>query len=114
MDQCGLVKAVDRFGKSVVIAVADAADRWLDAGFSKALGVLDGHVLQSAVAVMDETTSVNGPLCVDGLFQRIQHEAGMRCLADAPTHNATGVDVDHEGDVDEHRPGPNICELRDP
>lgn len=45
MDHIGFVETVDRFGQSVVVAVADTADRWLDAGLGKALGVLDRHVL---------------------------------------------------------------------
>ena len=46
MDDLGLVEAVDRLGESVVVAVADAADRWLDAGLGQALGVLDRDVLR--------------------------------------------------------------------
>ena len=45
VDHLGFVETVDRFGQSVVVAVADTADRWLDAGLGKALGVLDRHVL---------------------------------------------------------------------
>ena len=45
-DHFGLVEAVDCLGQSVVVAVADAADRRLDPGFGKALGVLDRHVLR--------------------------------------------------------------------
>jgi hypothetical protein len=36
VDHLGFVETVDRFGQSVVVAVADTADRWLDAG----LGIL--------------------------------------------------------------------------
>src|SRR6476469_5676461 len=45
VNHLGLVEAVDRLGQSVVVAVADAADRWLYPGFGEALGVLDRHVL---------------------------------------------------------------------
>ena len=41
MDDLGLVEAVDGFGQGVVIAVADTADRRLDAGLGEALRVLD-------------------------------------------------------------------------
>jgi hypothetical protein len=41
MDHLGLVKTVDGFGECVVIAVADAADRRLDACLHQAFGVLD-------------------------------------------------------------------------
>ena len=32
MNDLGLVEAVDGFGEGIVVAVADAADRWLDTG----------------------------------------------------------------------------------
>ena len=57
MDHLGLVEAVDRLGQGVVVAVADAADRGLDAGLGQALGVADRDVLDAAVAVMDEAAA---------------------------------------------------------
>jgi len=45
VDQLGLEQAVDGFGEGVVVAVADAADRRLDAGLEQALGVADRDVL---------------------------------------------------------------------
>ncbi len=45
VDHLGFVEAVDRLGQSVVVAVADTADRRLDAGLGEALGVFDRHVL---------------------------------------------------------------------
>ena len=57
MDRVGLLKAIDRLGQSIVIAVVDAGHRRLDPGFGKALGVSYGHVLQFTVAVVDETAA---------------------------------------------------------
>jgi len=45
MDDLGLVEAVDGFGESIVVRVADATHRRLDAGLGQALGVSDGDVL---------------------------------------------------------------------
>jgi hypothetical protein len=45
MDDLGLVEPVDGLGERVVIAVADAADRGLDARFRQPLGVANGDVL---------------------------------------------------------------------
>ena len=45
VDQLGFVEAVDCFGERVAVAVSDAADRWLDAGLSQALGVFDRDIL---------------------------------------------------------------------
>jgi len=46
VDHLGSVEAVDRLGQSVVITVANAANRRLDPGLGKALGVLDRQVLR--------------------------------------------------------------------
>lgn len=92
-----------------------ASASWREgAGFSEAFGVLDGHVLRSAIAVMDKAALMNGASIVDSLLQRIQHKAGVRRPADAPAHNVTGVDVDHGGNGDETRPGSDICEVGNP
>lgn len=53
VDQLSLVKTIDSFGQSIVIAVTDAANRRLDPGFGQALGVLDREILAAAIAVMD-------------------------------------------------------------
>jgi hypothetical protein len=42
MDYLGLVETVDRLGESIVVAVADAADRGFDTGFRQALSVANG------------------------------------------------------------------------
>src|SRR5512147_1114931 len=44
VDDLGLEQAVDRFGESVVVAVADTADRRFDAGLGKAFSVFDRDV----------------------------------------------------------------------
>ena len=35
MDHLGLVKAIDRLGQTIVIAIADTADRWFDPGSAR-------------------------------------------------------------------------------
>ena len=49
VDDLGLVEAVDGLGQGVVVAVADAADRGLDAGLGQAFGVSDREILAAAV-----------------------------------------------------------------
>jgi len=39
MDHLSFVETVDRLGESIVIAIANSADRRLDASLSQALGV---------------------------------------------------------------------------
>jgi hypothetical protein len=69
LDHLGFIETVDRFGQSVVIAVADTADRWLDGGLGKALCVLDGHVLRPTVAIMDQATPKSRTAIVERLFE---------------------------------------------
>src|SRR5690606_24299151 len=78
VDHLSFVEAVDGFGESIIVGIADTADRRLDASFSQALGVLDGYVLTSSVAVVYEPAAMDRPSIVQGLLQRIEHEAGVR------------------------------------
>ena len=64
MDHLSFVEAVDRLGQSVVIAVADAADRRLDPGLGKPFGVADRDVLAAAIGVMDEAAAARRPACM--------------------------------------------------
>ena len=84
VDHLGLVKAIDRFGQSIVIAVADASDRWFNAGLGKALGVFDRDILAATIAVMDQPAAMNWPPVVQSLLEGIEHKAGMRSPADPP------------------------------
>jgi hypothetical protein len=48
---------------------------------------------------------------MESLLEGVEHEAGMRRAAGPPTDHAAGKDVDDEGDVDEARPGGDVCEV---
>src|SRR3954447_7027174 len=85
-------------------AVPDAANRRLDARRGKPLGVLDRDVLHTAITVMDQAAAPDGPALVQGLLQRVQHEAGVSRAGDTPTDDAPREDVDDEGDIDETGP----------
>ena len=68
MDHLGLVEAVDGLGQRVVVGIADAADGRFDPCFGEALGVADGNVLGSPVAMMNQPglsdrPAVWSPLC---------------------------------------------------
>ena len=49
MDDLGFVKAVDRFGESVVIGIANTANRRLNACLRQPFGILDRQVLDAAI-----------------------------------------------------------------
>jgi hypothetical protein len=70
-DHFGLEQPDDGLGEGVVEAVTDAADRWLEAGFSETLSVLDRDVLDAAVAGMDET-ALDGMAGVPGLLEGVK------------------------------------------
>ena len=76
MDHFGFVKAVDSFGESVILAVANATDRRFDSGFRQSFGIFDREILAAVLAkagirVMNETTFVHRPSVVNSLFQGI-------------------------------------------
>ena len=86
VDHLGLVKAIDRLGQSVVIAIADTADRRLDARFGEAFGILNRDVLAAAIGVVDETAAVRRSAIVEGLLERIETKpAWVVRLARQPT-----------------------------
>ncbi len=114
MNDLCLVEAVDRLGECADIAVTDAADGVLDAGLSQAFGLANAHILRAAIAIVHQAAAISGPSLVKGLLQRIQHEAGMSGPGHPPADDAAGIGVDHEGDVDEARPGADIGEVGQP
>jgi hypothetical protein len=78
MDDFCFEKSVDGFGQGVVIAVADAAHRRFDAGIGQSLGVANGQILGTAVAMINMTHSLRRSSVMDGLFHGIQHETSLR------------------------------------
>jgi hypothetical protein len=51
--------------------------------------------------VVDEATAADGPALVQGLVQRVQHEAGVSRAGDAPADDAPDKGVDDKGDIDD-------------
>ena len=74
MDHFGLVKAVDRLGQSVVVAVADAADRGLDPGLCQTFGIFDRQILAAVlniVAATNRQSRLSGQCGVDLLLKAL-------------------------------------------
>ena len=95
MNDLCFVKAIDGFGEGVVVAVADAADGWFDAGLRQSFGVFNGDVLAAPVAVVNKASAVDGSPFVQRLLQCIEHEAGMGGPTGAPSHDPAGISVDY-------------------
>lgn len=102
----GLEQAVDRLGKRVVVAVANAANRGLDACLGEAFGVFDRQIRAAAVAVVNPSHTLDRAPLMDSLFQGIEDRAmgtplvretmarpGMRGGADAPTDDLAGIRI---------------------
>jgi hypothetical protein len=114
MDDLGLVKTIDRFGESVVITVADTPDRRLDASFRQPFGIANGHILRSAVGMMNQPATMDGPPIMQCLVEGIENEARMGSPACSPTDDAASEGIDHERDVNEALPSGHIREIRKP
>ena len=59
-DHFGLVQPDHRLGEGVVVRVADAPDRRINAGVCQAVGVTDREILRAPVAVMEGERNVVG------------------------------------------------------
>jgi hypothetical protein len=68
--------AASRPRRGIVVAVPDAADRRLQTGLGEPLGVLDRDILDAAIAVVDQPVAANGTAFVEGLLERVEHQAG--------------------------------------
>src|SRR5215217_6645192 len=58
--------------------------------------------------------AAHGTTLVQGLLERIEHEAGLSGARHPPADNAPGIDIDHEGHVHEPRPGHDISKVGEP
>lgn len=117
-DALGLEQALHGLHERVVIRIADAADRGLDALQSQMLGVANRCVLSSRVAVTDQSTGRDRVPFTIALPlrdpQRSHHEIGAHARAGVPADNALGEHIHDERDIDQPGPGPHISEVGDP
>jgi hypothetical protein len=114
IDHLGFVKTVDGFSQGVVVAVADASHRRLDASFGQALGVFDRYVLAAPVAVMHEAATMDGPPIVQRLLQGIEDETRVRRATGTPSHDAAGEGVDDKRHINKALPSGHVGEVGDP
>src|SRR5687768_9915861 len=112
VDELRLVESDDGLGERVVVGIPYATHRGLRSRLGQALGVADGEVLASTVAVVDD--AVDSRARPDCLLQGIQDEIGAHGSGHAPADDAPREDVDHECGVDEARPGCHVGKVGDP
>jgi hypothetical protein len=94
MDDLCLVKTVDRFSESIIVAVANTSDGGLNARLRQSFGIANGHVLHTPIGMVDEPTAVDGSPIMKRLVQGIEDEARMSGPACPPTDNAASKGID--------------------
>src|SRR5262247_1811380 len=112
VNDLGLEQSDDRLGEGVVVRVADAADRRLDAGLLQALSVTNREILAAPVAMMNHAFRIG--TSPQRLLKRIQDQIRMHRAGDTPADDAARIHIDDESHVDEPRPGRDVCEIGDP
>lgn len=103
INDLGFLQPVDRLSQGVVVRVAGAVDRRLDAAFGKPLTVANRQVLGAAVAVVDQPIDIAAG--GERLLERIEHEVRLHRGAHPPANNHAREHIDHKGD--EHRTAPD-------
>ena len=96
--QIAVLQDAADLGQCVVITVAPASHRRLYAGLVQTLCVANADVLAAPIGMVRQGMGC-GLAFVQGLLQCIQHEVRLHTAADPPTHDATSVDVHHEGNA---------------
>ena len=74
----GLVQPGDGLGQGVIVRIANAPDRLLDAGLGQAFGVADGEILRPSVAMMDQGVARAHHTVVQGLLERVERQVGAK------------------------------------
>ncbi|KAK42349.1 hypothetical protein BG58_04940 [Caballeronia jiangsuensis] len=78
MNDFRLVKAVNRFGKRVIVRIAHAAHGRFDSCFGQAVRVPNGNGLRPAIRMMYQTVTFAWSPFMQRLLQRVEHEIGTR------------------------------------
>lgn len=112
-NQLRFVKAVDRLGQCVVVAVSGAAHRGLDSRLQEPLAVADGDVLRAPVAVMDQSALLRLP-CIKRLLQGIKNKVCLHVAANAPAHDTPREHIDNKGNIRKALPGRDKSEVSHP
>ena len=85
--QLRFVEAVYGFSQGVIIRVTNTAGRWLNASFGQTLGVPNGQVLPAAIRMMNQSTLLDRPSFMQGLFQGVENKACLGRQQDPPSDN---------------------------
>jgi hypothetical protein len=90
----------------------DATDGRSNFSFCQPFSVFDQQILGSAIRVMHQL-ALSWRVLINGLFQRVQHEACIRGAAGAPTNNPPCINIVDEGHIHKALPCRDIGEVAD-
>jgi hypothetical protein len=111
LDQFRLIETDDRLGERVVVGIANAIYRRLDASFGQTIRVANRKVLHAAIAMVNQTTFSVTHTIVEGLFQCIERQIAAQRRRYAPADDAPSERIDNECDVHEAAPRRNVREV---
>ena len=111
-NQFGLDSLEERLDSGVVMAIALAAHRRLQAVFAQGLLVAVRTVLAATVA-MENAAPWRGPER-DGQFQRPDRQIAFHAIADGPADNAPGVQLQVHRQIEPALAGPDIADVARP
>ena len=60
-----------------IVGVADSADGWLNARLCQSLGVVNGHVLPAAIAVVNKPAMIGWTAGIKRQLKCIENEVGL-------------------------------------
>src|ERR1700722_5145059 len=110
-EQLALKRSVEALAHRVVVAIPNRTHRRPDACFPTTLPEGDRRVLRSLVGVVNDAGRI-AP--VNRHIQRIEYELGAQVIRHGPANDAAAARIQHDGDVQESRPGRNIRDICDP
>src|SRR5699024_2904548 len=115
VDQLGFVDRIERFGHGVVVGVAPRTGRGYNVVVGQSVGVVNGPVLHTTIAVMDQSVDVVAGTPPGG--QGHGHSVGGQRLAQVighlPADDLPRVDVEDERCVDPTSRGGYVGDVGD-
>lgn len=101
----------EALGHGIVVGIAHAAGRRFDTHFRAALAEGHAGVLATLVAMMNDLIRLAQ---LQRHVQRGPHQVGRHAFANEPSHHTPAPDIEHDGQVDEPRPGWHVGHVRHP
>ena len=112
MDELGFEGVEEALHRGVVIAVAFAAHRGLEAGGLEHLAVILRGILNAPIGMVDQAGA--RPLRRDGHLQCGQRQVGAQVIVHRPAHDPAAVKIHDGGQVEPPFPGVDVGDVAAP